>query len=159
MSPPRPSPAKFSVTCGLASMLRTRAPGMLHMATDSAPSHTNHTGLGGGVPRGVTVVSHTTMSSRRWRATRAPNSVASSITTRSYARPRPRSSRDTLATTVAEFEQAEAVPEAGVAPPAAPGAPPPIAPPGLAAVLGLPPTAGHPAGDPPMGGGGGRAAG
>lgn len=75
MSPPVPSPAKFSVTRGLASTLRTRAPGVLYITTDSAPSQRNHTGMGSGDPAGVTVVSQTTISSRRWSATRAPNSV------------------------------------------------------------------------------------
>ena len=87
MSPPRPSPPKFSVTRGLASTLRTRAPGIEYMSTDSAPSQTNHTGLGSGEPAGVTVVIHTTTSSRRWRATRAPKSVLSSI---SILEPAPR---------------------------------------------------------------------
>ena len=75
MSPPPPSPAKFSDTRGLASMLRIRAPAMLYIATDSLPSHTNHTGMGSGDPDGVIVVNQTTISSRRWRATRVPNSV------------------------------------------------------------------------------------
>ena len=47
-----------------------------------APSQRNQTGMGSGEPAGVTVVSQTTISSRRWRATRAPNSVLSSITIR-----------------------------------------------------------------------------
>jgi hypothetical protein len=64
-------------------MLRTRAPGWLYTATESAPSQMNQTGIGSGAPRGVTVVSQTTISSRRWRAARAPNSVLSSITARS----------------------------------------------------------------------------
>ena len=80
MSPPRPTPEKLSVTRGFASTLRTRAPGWLYMATDSAPSQMNQTGMGSGEPAGVTVVIQTTISSRRCRATRAPNSVPSSIT-------------------------------------------------------------------------------
>src|SRR4051794_25122045 len=84
MSPPRPLPAKFRLTRGFCSRLRTRVPGMLYMLTASAPSHTNHTGAGTGAPPGVTEVSQTTVSSRRWTAARAPNSVPSSITRRSY---------------------------------------------------------------------------
>ena len=80
MSPPWPLPAKFSETFGLLRMLRTRpVSGRLKTRTVSSPSHQNQTGLGSGAPLGVTVVSHTTWSSRRWRATRAPNSVLSSI--------------------------------------------------------------------------------
>src|SRR5215218_6956901 len=77
-SPPPPSPAKFSDTCGLTSMLRTRGLRRLYMRTDSPPSQRNQTGTGTGSPTGVTVVIQTTISSRRWRATRAPNSVPSS---------------------------------------------------------------------------------
>ena len=69
MSPPRPSPAKFSETRGFASMLRWRAPGWLNMITSSPPSQWNHTGLGSGLPFGVTVVIQIAMSSRRWAAT------------------------------------------------------------------------------------------
>ena len=65
-------------------MLRIRVPAWLYMTIDSAPSHRNQTGMGSGAPRGVTVVSQTTVSSRSWRATRAPNSVSRSITGRSY---------------------------------------------------------------------------
>src|SRR4051795_196724 len=80
MSPPLPSPAKFSDTFGLASTLRTRpVSGRLKTWTVSAPSHQNHTGEGNGAPPGVTVVSHATRSSRRWRATSAPKFVLSSI--------------------------------------------------------------------------------
>src|SRR5262245_61555816 len=79
-SPPPPSPAKLSDTRGLASMLRTRGLCRLYMRTDSPPSQRNQTGMGTGAPAGVTVVIQTTMSSRRWRATRAPNSVPSSTT-------------------------------------------------------------------------------
>jgi hypothetical protein len=61
-------------------MLRTRAPRWLYIDTTSPPSHRNPTGRGRGAPAGVTVVSHTTISSRRRRATLAPNSVPSSIT-------------------------------------------------------------------------------
>ena len=80
MSPPRRSPSKFSDTWALAAKFRTRADGMLYTSTDSAPSHRNHTGLGSGPPLRETVVIHTTTSSRRWRATRTPNSLDSSIT-------------------------------------------------------------------------------
>ena len=61
-------------------MLRMRAPARLYTSTDSAPSHRNQTGRGSGAPDVVTVVTHATSSSRRRRATRAPNSVPSSIT-------------------------------------------------------------------------------
>ena len=50
---------------------------------------------------------------------------------------------DTLAKTVAEFEHAEAAPEAVVAPPAALGAVPQIAPAGPGAILKLQQTAGN----------------
>src|SRR4051812_10626505 len=84
MSPPRPFPPKLRLTRELASTLRTRAPGMLYMLTVSSPSHMNQTGLGRGAPAGVTVVIHTTVSSRRWRATRAPKSLPTSIMGRAY---------------------------------------------------------------------------
>ena len=80
MSPPEPSPAKFSATFGLCSMLRVRAvSGSEKTITSSWPSHQNQTGEGSGAPPGVTVVSQAMRSSRRWRATRAPRSVVSSI--------------------------------------------------------------------------------
>src|SRR4051794_2797160 len=87
MSPPSGVPAKFRETRGLASVLRERAvPARLKTRTVSGSSHTNHTGLGSGLPAGPTVVSHTTRSSRRWRAARAPNSELSSIIGASYGR-------------------------------------------------------------------------
>jgi len=64
-------------------MLRIRAPGWLYTVTFTPPSHTKPTGRGSGAPDGVTVVNHTTFYSRRCRATRAPNSVLSSIIGRS----------------------------------------------------------------------------
>ena len=53
-------------------MLRTRAPGWLCMRTECSPSQTNQTGIGSGAPRGETVVSQTTTSSRRWRRGTSP---------------------------------------------------------------------------------------
>jgi hypothetical protein len=83
MSPPFASPRKFNATFGLLLMLRIRAPGWLYTNTFSLPSHRNPTGRGSGAPNGVTVVSHTIVSSRKCHATRAPNSLLSSIIRRS----------------------------------------------------------------------------
>ena len=80
MSPPSSSPRKLSVTCGFAARLRTRSPAWEYMTTVSSPSQRNQTGRGSGAPEGETVVIQTTISSRRWRATRAPNSLSRSIT-------------------------------------------------------------------------------
>ena len=78
MSPPWASPRKFKLTFGLWPMLRIRALGWLYTETFSPPSHGNPTGRGSGASDGRHRRQPHTVSSRRCRATRSPNSVLSS---------------------------------------------------------------------------------